>query len=1064
MSSKLKIISDIDCQIYCDYEYVGDAVSGKLFHLNLRKGLYLLEFKKDTVVLATQRYKMESNDEEDLLEISLLDTYNNLQREESREKIKNLSVIWFHTGDNWRIGSTKDEILNPETTETWIDLPSSYVLLPMGQHIDPDVDCCGYIPFNIGGTLHSDDLVGYSITGGMWGCINQIGEVTIPPIYESKVFFKNDQVTTIIENKVRKETINYLGEIAFKELGRIRPIDEAQGLYETIKENKHGLIDKYGNYLIQPIYTELQYVGNGCIWSKKFESKRWGLLNISSNIVLPFVYDEIQKTNGGYYVCCNGLWGSVSDNGTIVTNPNYEVVAKFRISDYKERLSDDDYYYVYKYFSIVKKKEKYGIINTDFESLLGDNVKLVDIQEIVPCIYDAIYSKDGNKYSDEELVELCLPQLGWSDGLFRFSECYFVSIINGELECSRYGLTRINNLDGSFDYVPYLENSFKCEEFNHQYMVKSKKYHFINEKSFYDEESYDLISSIDFYDGTFDYQPNPDGWDGYSAPTEYIKVKNTRSYPIAIKDDTWYVFNNTIPRSVLFSCKCEQILEFGNLVCGECFAIVERDNFQYLYIIDEEGEYFETEAYREIHSSYDYLRYLQISFKDKYHVNGLSNDYFIARLTTDKWQILKYVYTCESYGVGIFKSSEFDFIRFIDENTVEIHLYHNWRTLYNTMSILCWDNMRPDCTRWKVSPYEQRNCNWVAVYDFDKDKEGIVIEEHDKYSETENPVYGGYDIVGKFSEEIIIPFKWDYARVFYSKLNPIIVVGNYTGKKVGNFLGATNEIKCAILDTNQRPLSSFIFDRVSVGNGTNDLTFHIDDNYYADVNLDNDNLEFSLPFLDFDTDTESGERIRKSPFKNVRLYIDTETTGLPIDYKEHYTKLENWPYIVQVALIIEDDNYGILAKRDIIVKPDSYTIPESASNIHGITNEKAKSGEKREDVFNYLDLVLNNTDIIIGHNASFDLNIIKAEIVRTKGVGNVLFEKKNHTIIDTMRVGKDFCKIPGNFMYGDYKYPKLDELYYKLFNKHFENQHNAMADVEATYECYKELLRLGIYR
>ena len=42
------------------------------------------------------------------------------------------------------------------------------------------------------------------------------------------------------------------------------------------------------------------------------------------------------------------------------------------------------------------------------------------------------------------------------------------------------------------------------------------------------------------------------------------------------------------------------------------------------------------------------------------------------------------------------------------------------------MSILCWDNMRPDSTRWKVSPYEERNCNWVAVYDFDKEKEGIV--------------------------------------------------------------------------------------------------------------------------------------------------------------------------------------------------------------------------------------------------------------------------------------------------------------------------------------------------
>ena len=44
MSSKLKIISDIDCQIYCDYEYVGDAVAGKFFYLNLRKVIYLIEF------------------------------------------------------------------------------------------------------------------------------------------------------------------------------------------------------------------------------------------------------------------------------------------------------------------------------------------------------------------------------------------------------------------------------------------------------------------------------------------------------------------------------------------------------------------------------------------------------------------------------------------------------------------------------------------------------------------------------------------------------------------------------------------------------------------------------------------------------------------------------------------------------------------------------------------------------------------------------------------------------------------------------------------------------------
>ena len=379
------------------------------------------------------------------------------------------------------------------------------------------------------------------------------------------------------------------------------------------------------------------------------------------------------------------------------------------------------------------------------------------------------------------------------------------------------------------------------------------------------------------------------------------------------------------------------------------------------------------------------------------------------------------------------------------------------------MSILCWDNMRPDCKRWKVSPYEERNCNWVAVFDFDKEKEGIVIEEHDKLSETENPSYGGYDIVGKVPEEIIIPFKWDYARVFYSEQNPIIVIGNYTGKKVGNFLGAANEIKCAILDTNQRPLSSFIFDRVSVGRSCQDLRFHIG-NYGADINLAKDEFIYAVPFLNYDSCDEEGHRIWGTPFKNLRCFIDTETTGLPINDNLPYTELDNWPHLVQVALIIEDDNYGILAKRNMILKPNGYSIPESSARIHGISNAQAiKVGEDRKHVIGFLDQVLSNSNIVIGHNVSFDLNVVKAEIIRVKGIENALLTTKNHNVVDTMKMGMNICKIPNlsfhTRMSQPYKYPKLDELYYKLFNKHFNNQHDAMADVQAAYDCYYELKR-----
>lgn len=47
-------------------------------------------------------------------------------------------------------------------------------------------------------------------------------------------------------------------------------------------------------------------------------------------------------------------------------------------------------------------------------------------------------------------------------------------------------------------------------------------------------------------------------------------------------------------------------------------------------------------------------------------------------------------------------------------------------------------------------------------------------------------------------------------------------------------------------------------------------------------------------------------------------------------------------------------------------------------------------------------------------------------------------------------------------MYG-YKYPKLNELYYKLFHRNFENAHNAFSDVLATIECFKELKKKRCY-
>ena len=1083
MSSILKILVDIQCLVYCDFEEVGEAFPNSILKIELRKGIYIIDFKKDNISLKSIKYKITTDNEDYLLEESLTNIYTKKKETKKRKEISEKNVLWNNVGGNWRIMSVDNDILNSVAMKSWIDLPNSYNLLPMGQHRDPDIDACGYIPFNIGGTLMEDDLTGFFISGGTWGCLDKSGKVVIQPIYSRKVFFYNDQVASTYINGIFSGVINQFGEKSFAEFDSVLPVDEVVGYYDVSQQNKHGIVNKHGEFILPLNYLSFGYHTSKVIWAQDTLSKKWGLLRFDATIVLPFIYDNINKAEDGFFVCKNEKWGTVNLDGKVIEDTKYQIITRISKSYYNPSNPSayEDLDYLYNNYSIVVlgnnyEGYKYGIVNTHFVKHFSSQTITIAFKEIIPCKYDAIYSKEGKHYSDDDLVEAATNQCGAPDGLFEITDVYFV-LKREHMQCDGY------DDNGNITY------SFICDEFNSKYKILSQKYYLRNTKNEFDDSPYDILETIDFYDGTyFTNNIYPDDWDGYTSipAIEQVNVKHKISYLIGKRDGKWCVFDNRESNTydckkneasvyycsydnhrlttILFSYNCDKIVEFGILHNGEYFAIVEIENYRKLCIIEDSKIIYESDYFVEIQSSYkQFSLSCRIDVEKYLNIRELDNDYFIARLYTDKWQILKYDFICKSYGVDIFKSPEFDFIRFIDETEVEIHLYYKGRTLYNTMSTLCWDNMKPDRTRWKVSPYEERNCNWVAVYDFDKDKEGIVIEEHDKLSETEDHVYGGYNIVGKVAEEIIIPFKWDYPTVFYSELNPIIVIGNYTGKKVGKFLGAANEIKCAILDTNQRPLSSFIFDRVSVGWSCQDLRLHIG-NYGVDINIVKDDLIYAIPFFYYDTCNEEGRHLWGTPFENVKLFIDTETTGLPLNDNLPYTDLKNWPYLVQVALIIEDDNYGILAKRNIILKPNGYTIPESATKIHGISNERAvKNGEDRDKVISFLDLALYKSDIIIGHNVSFDLNVIKSEIIRIKGIENALFEKKKHIVIDTMKMGSNICKIPNLSFHTRLslpnKYPKLDELYYKLFNKHFNNQHDAMADVQAAYDCYYELKR-----
>ncbi len=191
------------------------------------------------------------------------------------------------------------------------------------------------------------------------------------------------------------------------------------------------------------------------------------------------------------------------------------------------------------------------------------------------------------------------------------------------------------------------------------------------------------------------------------------------------------------------------------------------------------------------------------------------------------------------------------------------------------------------------------------------------------------------------------------------------------------------------------------------------------------------------------------------------LIFDTETTGLPRNYNAPLSDSDNWPRVVQIAWQLHDVKGNLLAANSIIVKPVGFTIPFNAAQVHGISTERALAeGYDLQAVLNEFVEAVKQTKYLCGHNIEFDLSIVGAEFLRL-GMSDYFSGKP---VIDTKNDDvTEFCAIPGG-RGGKYKWPKLEELYVKLFNEGFEEAHNAAFDVQATAKAFFELLKRNIIK
>lgn len=189
---------------------------------------------------------------------------------------------------------------------------------------------------------------------------------------------------------------------------------------------------------------------------------------------------------------------------------------------------------------------------------------------------------------------------------------------------------------------------------------------------------------------------------------------------------------------------------------------------------------------------------------------------------------------------------------------------------------------------------------------------------------------------------------------------------------------------------------------------------------------------------------------------NFYLFFDTETTGVPRNYKASVSDSNNWPRLVQIGWIIADNEGHETKSCNYIIRPEGFTIPADAAKLHGISTEKALAeGVSLLGVLEEFANDMAKVQNIVGHNIEFDKNIVAAELYR-KGMPHQFNSWKSYC---TMHSATNFCAIRGPY---GFKWPRLEELYKKLFGCMFDEAHNAFADIAATKKCFFEMRKRGI--
>jgi DNA polymerase III epsilon subunit family exonuclease len=160
---------------------------------------------------------------------------------------------------------------------------------------------------------------------------------------------------------------------------------------------------------------------------------------------------------------------------------------------------------------------------------------------------------------------------------------------------------------------------------------------------------------------------------------------------------------------------------------------------------------------------------------------------------------------------------------------------------------------------------------------------------------------------------------------------------------------------------------------------------------------------------------------------------DTETTGLLLPSS---APLENQPKIIELGVVLVE-NGEVVGTRNWMINPGEEVTAE-ITKITGITNDDLKDKPSFNDILSEVESVFKDCDVLIAHNAPFDVGMLENEIKRCDA--------------ESFLPKEQICSVQEYFHEYGHR-PRLIQLYEDKVGKPLAQTHRASDDAMALYEA-----------